>query len=52
MRHASAYYQLKLLHLNEQVESLRLFEDLWLAQTRAAASPVFLTAETLLTNDG
>lgn len=30
----------------------RLFEEMCLAQTRAAASPVFLTAETSLTPDG
>lgn len=34
------------------IELARFFEEMCLAQTRAAASPVFLTAETWLTPDG
>ena len=54
--------QQELLHQEQQRETLpfkwgatelwRFFEEMCSAQTRAAASPVFLTAETLLTPDG
>lgn len=53
-RSTSARYQLKETFPFKwgATELARLFEEMCLAQTRAAASPVFLTAETSLTPDG
>lgn len=53
-RSTSARYQLKETFPFKwgATEPRRFFEEMCLAQTRAAASPVFLTAETSLTPDG
>lgn len=53
-RSTSARYQLKETFQFKwgATELPRRFEEMCLAQTRAAASPVFLTAETSLTPDG